>query len=307
MSATVTIAKGDHPALVSSNSYGASPKISVGDTLAIVNAPEGKGAATYASKDATKCTVVAEDGTVTAVAAGDCEITVAFAGDENYEALAAADLATIVVVAEAIQTIAIDENPYGVGPSLVVMGTLSLVNGATASAGGVISYASTDQNVCTVDASTGEITGVGIGECPITASAAAVAAADPSPAYAAAGPVSFFSIEVGEGNLSDHLTWNPARDVRFGSELVLAAVDVGSISATVTYTIEDARESGCAFKGNSGADARTLVFADFGSCIVKASATAGNYKSWEQSHFVRTLRDRLSFRAAAPALPATPV
>ena len=293
-STTVTVAKGDHPALVSNNPYGASPKISVDEILAIVNPPEGKGAATY-SISSGGCTV-GEDGTVTAgSSAENCVVQVAFAGDENYEALAAADLATIVVVAEEIQTIAIDEKPYGEEPSLGIMGTLSLVNGATASAGGTISYGTGDANICTVDASTGEITGVAMGECVISVSAAAVAAADPEPAYASAGPVNFFTISVGEGDLADILTWNPERDVRFGSELILAAVDVGSTGAVVTYTIEDARESGCAFKGNSGADARTLVFADFGSCIVKASATAANYKSWEQSHFVRTLRGQIVF------------
>ena len=292
---TVEVGKGDHPALVKNNPYGASPKIQVGNSLALVNPPVGKGAATYANKgDGTYCTV-AGDGTVMAVAAGNCEVTVVFAGDENYNALAATDLATITVVAESIQSIAVDANPYGADPSLGLMGSLELVNGATASGRGAISYASEDAAICTVDASTGEITGVAIGECMITVSAEAVAAADPLPAYAAAGPVDFFTITVGEGDLNQIVTWAPERDARFGADFVLAEVNVGGTGAAVVYEIEDERDSGCAFKGNSGADARTLVFADFGACVVKASATAANYKGWERSHFVRTLRGQIIF------------
>ena len=282
----IGVIKGEHPALAA-DPYGASDSLGYGETLEFEIAPEGYGNATYslASGSDEFCSLDVATGAITGIKiGGSCVVQVAFAGDDNYEALATTTLQAVAVEA-ASQTVTFRE-PYGEEPVLVAGGILALVNEPVAAAGegdgGALSYSSGDTAICTVDAGTGEITGIAVGECVVK-----VAAAVPDDTnYAASTPINIATIEVGEGILSS-LTWKPQKRGRVGVELVLMEVSVGTTGASVVYTIKDSGKSGCALKGTSGADARTLVFASWGLCQVTATASKSSYRDWVRDEYIR--------------------
>ena len=278
----INVIQGTIPDLSGDNVYGSSAVAAIGGTLELEEDLSRYGTATFSVTSGDNCTVDENTGAVTptedAADSDTCTIQATFAGNDDYAAQeTAADLATITV-GPGSQIITFSD-PYGAGPSLGVDGTLALVNAPSADQGGAISYREKDVSICSV-AADGTVTGVMPGECVVQARAAAVTN------YNASEWVDIAAIEVGEGML-DSLTWNVSVSGRLGAELVLPAVNVGSTGAAVVYSIKDAGDTGCAFKGTSGADARTLVFASWGLCRVTATASKANYGDWVRDEYVR--------------------
>ena len=73
------------------------------------------------------------------------------------------------------------------------------------------------------------------------------------------------------------ITWTPATTGTVGTDLVLNAVSGVPDGTEITYGIKNPGSTGCAYKGSSGANARTLTFGDVGTCIVTAFATFKGY------------------------------
>ena len=194
--------------------------------------------------------------------------------NDNYNAKDEAIFATVDLMHGA-QVVSFDE-PYGADPALRVGETLPLVAGSepVSDQGGRISYRSADTSICTVVPATGEMTAVAPGECVVQTKAAAVSN------YNATGWIDMATIQVEEGVLP--LAWNPQRWGRVGTNLALTAVDTGSLSGvTVTYSVEDAGDTGCTLSG-----IRTLAFTGTGACVVTATASKTHYEDWSWEHTV---------------------
>ena len=119
----------------------------------------GTGVVSFAS-DSANCTVSAT--TLTAAAVGNCTITATKAADANYTA-ATGKISINVVQAD--QTIV-----FGPAPRVIVGGT-GTVRATGGASGNPIVFASATAGACTVNSSTGVVTGVveGINNCTITA------------------------------------------------------------------------------------------------------------------------------------------
>ena len=269
------------------NPYGTSPKVGLWGELELEVDLSMYGTATF--KVSSGNCEVDGDGVITPTAdaaIGDvCVVQVAFAANTNYEAWPIGNFATVTVAAGA-QTVTISE-PYGEEPTLGVGGTLALVNPPVATAGedagGAVSYRNKDmaESICAV-AADGTVTGKALGECTVQAKAAAPTNTD----YAPTEWIDVITLTVGVGVLTE-LDWNPGVVGRVGTDLVLMAVNVGSTGAAVVYSVVEARDTGCAFEGNSGAAARTLSFEAWGLCTVRAEASAAGYRDWVREKHIR--------------------
>ena len=297
----ITIDKGTQT-IGGSDFYGENPTLPKDETLELVDPPQGFGAVTYSVKSGSEsyCEVDGASGIVTGIAPGDCIVQVAFAGDDNYNALDATDLQTIAVT-EWNQTI-VAENPYGEDTTMAVGGMLDILNAPTAViqdndgneiAGGAITYlvAEASSGICTVDngaGNEGTITADAPGECTIIVRAASVDAVENgNPAYnQTTQEIATITVETGRFSFS----WNPYpsdADFRAGGEGKIARVNVGSTGANVTYSVVNAGDTGCRFKGNSGEEAVTLVFDAYGVCTLRATATKEHYEDWSVERSIR--------------------
>ena len=268
------VGKGTVPDIA--NPYGASPTVGIGGSLELEADLGAYGTATF-NVGSGPCSVDG-DGRVTpteeAGATDQCTVGVAFDANENYNAKDAADLATVSVVAGA-QMLTFGE-PYGAAPTLAMGETLALTVGSepTSDQGGAISYRSADTAICTV-AADGAVTPVAPGACVVQTMAAAV-----DPDYAATEWINIATVSVEEGVLP--LNWNPQRWGRVGSNLALRAVDKGSLSGvTVTYSVENAGDTGCTLSGT------TLAFTGTGVCVVTATGEKTHYADWSRDHAIR--------------------
>ena len=235
-----------------SDHYGSSPSISVGDTLAKSGTeptnprttPAG-GALEYNVKSG-GCDVDGESGEITANSAGDCVIEARFAAVANkYNASPYSDVQTITVnlltqTAPAAHT---GGTPYGgASASVKVDATLAIgsvakpVNSRTNPAGGALKYLSSDTAVCTVDGSSGLVTGVSVGSCAITAVWEAV-----DGIYAqssASGTIATITVNKGDNpgtTSSDHY----ANSVAVGTSISLSSALPTNGEGPVTYRVHD--------------------------------------------------------------------
>ena len=189
---TVTIAKKAQVAPdAPENPYGGVLSLAVGKNLRIINAPEGGvGNLKYSAVDDTKCTVD-DSGTVTGAAAGSCTIQIAWSGDDDHAPTSAQNLvASLPIVANSNDAAAVlTDSAYGDSSGLVVGGTpLNIASAPAPGAGqtGALEYRSSTPDTCSVDSSTGAVTGLGAGDCRIQVrhiGSAVVAATDWSRDY----------------------------------------------------------------------------------------------------------------------------
>ena len=138
----------------------ADKSVLVGKTVSLGAKASAGGKLTYKSSNTTIATV-SGTGVVTGVAAGTVKITIAAAATGSYEK---ASRTVTVTVAKAAQTITAADK------SVLVGKTVSL--GAKASAGGKLTYKSSNTTIATVSG-TGVVTGVAAGTVKITIAAAA--------------------------------------------------------------------------------------------------------------------------------------
>ena len=271
---TLMVGKGEVPHF--DDPYGIQLAIGSRVKLQVDLSPYGR--VTFSMGSLSPCTVD-RDGTVTptedALFEQQCIILAAFDANDNYQGKDEAIFATVDLM-HGTQVVTFDE-PYGSDPTLRVGETLPLVVGSepVSDQGGRISYGSADTAVCTVDSATGEITAVAPGTCGVRTRAAAVSN------YNATGQIELATIEVEEGVLP--LAWTPQRWGQVGTNLALTAVDTGSLSGvTVTYSVEDAGDTGCTLSG-----IRTLAFTGTGVCMVTATASKTHYEDWGREHVIR--------------------
>ncbi|MGA2970243.1 MAG: type II secretion system protein, partial [Acidimicrobiales bacterium] len=151
------------------------------------------------------------------------------------------------------------------GGSVTTGNTVTYSNGGTyqtyaqGSQGGAITFASTTQAVCTVNA-TGLITIVTGGSCVITADAAATTN------YADSGTTNF-TLTISKANQTiNFTTTNPARDRVGGPSYTPSATSTSGLTVSITL---DAGSTGCAL--NAG----TVTFTGAGTCVIDANQ-AGN-------------------------------
>ena len=127
----------------------------------------GTGAVTYVSNDTNVVTVNANTGEVTAVGVGTTTVTATKAADANFNEASNSYTVTVGQADQPALTFPVD--PLNIDIAATVTNAVNAGGAGT----GAITYASGDTSVATVDANTGEVTGVGVGTTSITASKAA--------------------------------------------------------------------------------------------------------------------------------------
>ena len=284
--AAIAVTKGVGPTDLSAlNAYGASASLAVGESLEVVSAPDRYGTVTYSIKagSETYCRVDSATGSITAAAVGDCIVEVNLAGTPNHEPSVA--LLQTIGVTPGSQVITFSE-PYGAEPTVASGESLGIITVPISNAGGTLSYRvkSGSEAYCSVTPEDGTVTGVGVGECTIEVSAAAVL-----PNYGAGEWVEIVTITVEAGILSG-IDWRPGFSRgKVGEELTLRAVDTGDSGATVSYQVREGGKTGCAFAAADQNDAtaeRTLTFLHPGGCKVAALAEKNDYVRWEREHTI---------------------
>ena len=172
---SITVSKGSQTLAAPSNPYGTSPSVAVDATLAITTAPTaGQGNIEYQTTTSTYCSVNTS-GTVTGVAMGTdvCTIQARYAGNSNYNASSWTDIETGIDVTKGSQTLTWPSNPYGSDPTVGFGQTLSLSTAPTAGKkeSATVGYQvkSTNSTVCSVNSTTGQVTGDAGGSCYIEA------------------------------------------------------------------------------------------------------------------------------------------
>jgi hypothetical protein len=141
--------------------FGAVPALTFhGTATAGATASSGL-AVTYSSLTSSVCTVNASSGVVTDLTAGTCRIAANQSGNATW---AAAPQATqdIPVIVDPNQSIT-----FGAAPALTLGGTATV--SATATSGLAVTYSSTTPAVCSVNAASGLVTDLTIGDCIIAA------------------------------------------------------------------------------------------------------------------------------------------
>ena len=270
----VTIAKQTQEApTVPTAPYGALVSLQAGQNPAqnqpLINVPtgEGEGLLTYSGpSDTTICTVNAGNGLVTAGSSiGSCVINILWSGDDNTNPSAEVTLATIAIVTSAnTATPAWHSSPYG---GDVAVGTAaSIANVITGSGDGALEYDSTTPEHCSVNSSSGRVTGFKVGDCILRArfvgdSSAAASAWERSPI-----------VRIVKGSalprgLSEPYGFSP--EVKVEGRLPLKS-DLRKYFGNPTFSIATATRSNCEVYG-SGAVRGLRV----GDCTVRASF-AGN-------------------------------
>ena len=285
--AVVAVGKGT-PVLAGRNTWGSSPSVKVGQVLDIENALDGYGAATFNVKTGSEsfCSVDGTTGAVTGVAPGSCIIQVTLAEGDDYLALATATDAATITVTLGEQTLTVG-NMYGDNAPTISGSVLAVSEAPVASAGDVLYRVSpTAVDHCDVSAD-GSVVLTGPGECVVQVRA------DATDTYAATDWTNGAVLEVTTGSFTG-LSWNPATIGRMGEELELSAVATGESGATILYSVIDAGNSGCSFKGRDGADGRTLIFTAHGRCRVEARAVREHFSDWSQEASIRVRAGAIS-------------
>jgi hypothetical protein len=121
-------------------------------------------AVVFHSTTPTICTVEANSGLVNAIAPGTCVVAANQSGNSTWAPAPEATL-SILVAFDPNQTIG-----FGVPPTLTLHGSATV--SATAASGLPVVYGSLTPAVCTVDATSGVVTALGVGDCTIAANQA---------------------------------------------------------------------------------------------------------------------------------------
>lgn len=125
-------------------------------------------ALSYSSSTPSVCTVDETTGKVTAIAVGDCTITASNRGDETYAPFS--KTVTFAITAAATGTTTQTSNfSAPSNTSLAYVGSTGLTVAATTNSLAPLAYTSSTPSVCTVDAATGKVTALAVGDCSITA------------------------------------------------------------------------------------------------------------------------------------------
>ena len=181
-------------------------------------------------------------------------------------------------------------NHYGTTPSVAVGNTLSATGtepSNSKSDGGALEYR-IKSGSCTIDAASGEVTGGGMGSCVVEARYAAVA-----DKYTASGYSDVATITIAMGTQS--YTWSQADTSMAFADGLEVTITNGTNPAlrpdvVATFHIDpDANTAGCAWKGATGTDVRTLTVTDDGSCRIRLRVARTGYGTWQSSWVTVTI------------------
>jgi hypothetical protein len=142
-------------------SFGVAPALTFHGTATVSATATSGLAVTYSSLTNSVCTVNATTGLVTDLTAGTCIIAANQSGNATW-AQAAQATQSLVVIVDPNQTIT-----FGAAPALTLGGTATV--SATATSGLAVTYSSLTPAVCTVNAGSGLVTDLTIGDCTIAA------------------------------------------------------------------------------------------------------------------------------------------
>ena len=149
-----------------SDPYGAAPSVVVGATETIDTAPSGgAGAVQYRSTTLDICTVNFDTGAVTGVGLGTCTLEFRYWGNSSTATSPWSAGLDITVTAAEHPALVDDSSYYGVGAQVDKGGELELV--APPVGFGAATYSVTDTSICSVDASSGTVTGIETGDCTV--------------------------------------------------------------------------------------------------------------------------------------------
>ena len=290
---TVTVAKAEQTL----TGFAYTPAtLTFGDAAPTLTAPTGaQGTLSYAATPAEVCTVDTMSGALTLDGAGECVVTATAEETANY-IQATADFT--VSVAKGDQTLA----GFGYSPATVTFGDTAPTVTAPTGAQGTLSYAATPAEVCTVDATSGALTLVGVGDCMVTATAESTDNYNPATAE--------FTVTVakGEQTLTGFL-YTPAT-VNFGSAAPTLTAPTGA-EGSLSYAASPAEV--CTVDGTSGA----LTLDGAGECVVTATAESTDNYNPATAEFTVTVAKgdqtltgflytpaTVNFGSAAPTLTA---
>lgn len=173
---------------------------------------------------------------------------------------------------------------FATAPALVVGGTATVT--ATATSGLAVVYGSATPAICTVDASSGLVSGVSAGTCVITADQA--------------GDASWSAAARASQTLS--VTGNVAQSITFGAAPSLAVYDTGTVAASsssgLAVTYSSLTASTCSVASSTG-----LVTAlSAGVCTIAANQ-GGNATYLPASQVTQALTIAAAAGSGAPGVP----
>jgi uncharacterized protein YhjY with autotransporter beta-barrel domain len=233
--------------------FGAAPTVLFNGTgNASASATSGL-AITYGTSTPTQCSVSAA-GLVTGLAAGasNCTITANQAGDANYNA--AVQATQTISIGKASQTIG-----FGTAPGVVVGGTGTAV--ATATSGLAVTYSvPVTTTICSVNATTGVVSGLAFGTCTVAANQAGNANYNTAPQA---------TQNIAVGLVPQTITFGAAPAMTYSA----APAATGTVSATASsglaVTFSSLTTAVCSITGS------TVTAVTAGSCTIAANQ-AGN-------------------------------
>jgi hypothetical protein len=211
----------------------------------------GTGAVTYSTLSSV-CSVDSSTGSVTVIAAGSCVVTAEKAADANYEASSAN---TTITISKASQG-----NVLAVRSAQVTTYSESLTLQVTLQGGlgtGAVSYSSSTTGVCTVNATTGEVSVLTAGVCSITATKAG------DSTYLPASDIGSIVL-----NRATQATFTAAKsaDTTYGSQTVVTISASGG-SGTGAVTFQSLTPAVCSVNASTG----VLTVVTAGSCSIRAT------------------------------------
>ena len=260
---TVAISRGDQSVTPANNPYGASPALKAGLALALVNAPTGQkesAATTYQSTDSNICAVDETGGEISAKKVGDCVVQAQFAQTANYEQTAWTTIATLTI-GKGTQVAPTASNPYGTSPALAVGGTLDVQTAPSGGGGhGGLEYESSFPAACTVDATSGRVSGKKAQNCVVRVRWKG------NDDYDASGFTSALTLNVGKGTQAAPTASSPygsSPQVAVDAFLPIANAPSGG-HGLPRYSSSD--ENVCGMNTNNG----TVRGVKEGTCQIKA-------------------------------------
>jgi uncharacterized protein YhjY with autotransporter beta-barrel domain len=233
-------------------SFGAAPTVVYGGTgtVSATASPSGY-AVTYGTTTAGACSVNSSSGLVTGLAAGtnNCTITANQAGDSIYAAATqATQTFSIGKVGQSIS--------FGAAPTVAAGG--SGTSSATATSGLAVSYSTSTPSYCSVNSSSGLVSGLATGTCTIAANQAG------NTNYSAATQVTQ-NISIGKG--SQTITFGAAPSVAVGATGTTSASATSSLSVSYSSTTP----ATCSVNASSGLV--TGIAAGTNNCTIAANQT----------------------------------
>jgi hypothetical protein len=142
-------------------SFGAAPALVAGGTATVRATATSGLAVAYVSTTPAVCSVGTGSGVVSGLATGACRITASQSGDSRWAAAPTVSQ-TLTVAPNPNQTLS-----FAAAPTLTLGGTATVR--ASASSGLPVAYSSLSASVCSVQAASGLVTGLSLGDCVIAA------------------------------------------------------------------------------------------------------------------------------------------